>query len=197
MKTAHLSYLAATNGQYLLTAAYDNTAKVWTHPLWSPLKTLAGHEGKVMGVDISHDGELIATCSYDRTFKLWTAEWHLWQKDNYKAVCTGASRSVQPLIMKDTSVPWSRKCLVFLLVDFFFISYIKRNIFPKVELLCGSVYFTDISTAGILQKLEFLIQAGSKLHHVLYWHLSYHAPFILYFRWSHHIPVLLAQHWSK
>nr|DBA21248.1 TPA: hypothetical protein GDO54_017922 [Pyxicephalus adspersus] len=63
-----------TNGQYLLTAAYDNTAKVWTHPLWSPLKTLAGHEGKVMGLDISLDGELIATCSYDRTFKLWMAE---------------------------------------------------------------------------------------------------------------------------
>ncbi|CAJ0968515.1 unnamed protein product [Ranitomeya imitator] len=63
-----------TNGQYLLTGAYDNTAKVWTHPLWSPLKTLAGHEGKVMGVDISSDGELIATCSYDRTFKLWMVE---------------------------------------------------------------------------------------------------------------------------
>ncbi|XP_018084543.1 pre-mRNA processing factor 4 L homeolog isoform X2 [Xenopus laevis] len=63
-----------TSGNYLLTGAYDNTAKVWTHPLWAPLKTLAGHEGKVMGLDISSDGELIATCSYDRTFKLWAAE---------------------------------------------------------------------------------------------------------------------------
>ncbi|XP_069842494.1 U4/U6 small nuclear ribonucleoprotein Prp4 [Dendropsophus ebraccatus] len=76
---AHQNLISAvkfqpTNGQYLLTGAYDNTAKVWTHPLWSPLKTLAGHEGKVMGVDISSDGELIATCSYDRTFKLWMAE---------------------------------------------------------------------------------------------------------------------------
>ncbi|KAM6985557.1 U4/U6 small nuclear ribonucleoprotein Prp4 [Aplochiton taeniatus] len=63
-----------TDGHYLLTGAYDNTAKVWTHPGWSPLKTLAGHEGKVMGVDISADGLLIATCSYDRTFKLWMSE---------------------------------------------------------------------------------------------------------------------------
>ncbi|KAL4609471.1 U4/U6 small nuclear ribonucleoprotein Prp4 [Arapaima gigas] len=63
-----------TNGHYLLTGAYDNTAKVWTHPGWSPLKTLAGHEGKVMGLDISADGLLIATCSYDRTFKLWMSE---------------------------------------------------------------------------------------------------------------------------
>ncbi|TRY81402.1 hypothetical protein DNTS_032836 [Danionella cerebrum] len=62
------------DGHYLLTGAYDNTAKVWTHPGWSPLKTLAGHEGKVMGLDLSPDGQLIATCSYDRTFKLWMAE---------------------------------------------------------------------------------------------------------------------------
>ena len=62
------------HGNFLLTGAYDNTAKVWTHPGWSPLKTLAGHEGKVMGLDISSDGQLIATCSYDRTFKLWMAE---------------------------------------------------------------------------------------------------------------------------
>lgn len=62
------------HGDFLLTGAYDNTAKIWTHPGWSPLKTLAGHEGKVMGLDISSDGQLIATCSYDRTFKLWMAE---------------------------------------------------------------------------------------------------------------------------
>ncbi|XP_006640552.1 U4/U6 small nuclear ribonucleoprotein Prp4 [Lepisosteus oculatus] len=63
-----------TDGHYLVTGAYDNTAKVWSHPGWSPLKTLAGHEGKVMGLDISPDGQLIATCSYDRTFKLWVSE---------------------------------------------------------------------------------------------------------------------------
>lgn len=38
---------AATDGHFLLTGAYDNTAKVWSHPGWMPLKTLAGHEGKV------------------------------------------------------------------------------------------------------------------------------------------------------
>ncbi|KAI5615687.1 U4/U6 small nuclear ribonucleoprotein Prp4, partial [Silurus asotus] len=63
-----------TDGHYLLTGAYDSMAKVWTHPGWSPLKTLAGHEGKVMGLDLSPDGQLIATCSYDRTFKLWVAD---------------------------------------------------------------------------------------------------------------------------
>ncbi|XP_039631730.1 U4/U6 small nuclear ribonucleoprotein Prp4 [Polypterus senegalus] len=76
---AHENLLSAVkfqsiDGHYLLTGAYDNTAKVWTHPGWSPLKTLAGHEGKVMGLDISSDGQLIATCSYDRTFKLWMSD---------------------------------------------------------------------------------------------------------------------------
>nr|ACN11162.1 U4/U6 small nuclear ribonucleoprotein Prp4 [Salmo salar] len=67
--------LLANDGHFLLTGAYDNTAKVWTHPGWSPMKTMAGHEGKVMGVDMFSDGQLIATCSYDRTFKLWMSEW--------------------------------------------------------------------------------------------------------------------------
>lgn len=43
-------------------------------PTFVPLKTLAGHEGKVMGLDVSNDGEYIATSSFDRTFKLWTKD---------------------------------------------------------------------------------------------------------------------------
>ena len=27
--------------------------QIWTHPGWTPLKTLAGHEGKVMSVDVT------------------------------------------------------------------------------------------------------------------------------------------------
>ncbi|XP_046366916.1 U4/U6 small nuclear ribonucleoprotein Prp4-like [Haliotis rufescens] len=62
------------HGNYLLTASYDNTAKIWASPNWAPLKTMAGHEGKVMGLDVSLDLKYIATCSYDRTFKLWVSE---------------------------------------------------------------------------------------------------------------------------
>lgn len=61
-------------GQYLVTASYDNTAKVWSSNTWQPLKTLSGHDGKVMSVDISNDSKYIATTSYDRTFKLWAPE---------------------------------------------------------------------------------------------------------------------------
>eukprot|EP01137_Pigoraptor_chileana_P021498 Opistho-2@85315 len=61
-------------GHCLVTAGYDNTARVWTHPGWVALRTLAGHENKVMCVDVTGDGRTIATASYDRTFKLWAPE---------------------------------------------------------------------------------------------------------------------------
>eukprot|EP00054_Salpingoeca_dolichothecata_P004205 m.29833 g.29833 ORF g.29833 m.29833 type:complete len:523 (+) comp14416_c0_seq1:3-1571(+) len=61
-------------GEYLVSSSFDRTAKVWAVPTMTPLKTLQGHEDKVMSVDISADEGTIATASYDRTFKLWSAE---------------------------------------------------------------------------------------------------------------------------
>ncbi|XP_050389042.1 U4/U6 small nuclear ribonucleoprotein Prp4 [Patella vulgata] len=62
------------HGNYLVTASYDGTAKIWAQPTWTPLRTLAGHEGKIMGLDISPDLKHMATCSFDRTFKIWVSE---------------------------------------------------------------------------------------------------------------------------
>ncbi|KRX78563.1 U4/U6 small nuclear ribonucleoprotein Prp4, partial [Trichinella sp. T6] len=62
------------HGGYLLTGSYDCTIKLWTNPGWQPLKTLQGHESKVMCASISPDGNWIASSSYDRTFKLWAPE---------------------------------------------------------------------------------------------------------------------------
>ncbi|XP_060809318.1 U4/U6 small nuclear ribonucleoprotein Prp4 [Amyelois transitella] len=63
-----------SHGHYLLTSSYDRTAKLWSNPAWHPLRTLSGHDNKVMSADISYDNKYIATCSYDRTFKLWAPE---------------------------------------------------------------------------------------------------------------------------
>lgn len=61
-----------SDGYFILTAAYDNTAKLWSSSDFRLIKTLAGHEGKVMGADISPDGSgLIATVGYERTIKFW------------------------------------------------------------------------------------------------------------------------------
>ncbi|KAJ0178231.1 hypothetical protein K1T71_006054 [Dendrolimus kikuchii] len=63
-----------SHGHFLLTSSYDKTAKLWSNPSWHPLRTLSGHDNKVMSADISYDNKYIATCSYDRTFKLWAPD---------------------------------------------------------------------------------------------------------------------------
>lgn len=61
-------------GDFLVTGGFDGVAKIWGSGDWRLLKTLAGHEGKVMNVDVSRDGTMVATASYDRTFKVWSRE---------------------------------------------------------------------------------------------------------------------------
>lgn len=51
-----------------------HSLQIWSNKTWQPLKTLQGHDGKIMSVDISPDAQYIATTSYDRTFKLWANE---------------------------------------------------------------------------------------------------------------------------
>lgn len=63
------------DGRYLLTSGYDNTSRVWGGRRFRLLRTLAGHEGKVMGSDVSPDGAFtIATTGYDRTIKVFAPD---------------------------------------------------------------------------------------------------------------------------
>ena len=60
------------DGYYMMTAGYDNTIKLWGASDFKLTNTLSGHEGKVMGADISPDGSgLVASVGYDRTIKFW------------------------------------------------------------------------------------------------------------------------------
>ncbi|KAG2203307.1 hypothetical protein INT47_000227 [Mucor saturninus] len=61
-------------GLYLATSGYDGCVKIWSGDDFRLVKSLDGHEGKVMGVDISQDNKFIASSGYDRTFKLWADE---------------------------------------------------------------------------------------------------------------------------
>lgn len=94
--------------------------QIWAHPTWAPLKTLAGHEGKVMGVDISPDLKYIASASYDRTFKLWGSElqggiWKaptgtieqrhiLWIDELVNWLHIGSSDEVKPSLIRQRSL---------------------------------------------------------------------------------------------
>ncbi|RKP11168.1 U4/U6 snRNP-specific spliceosomal protein [Thamnocephalis sphaerospora] len=65
---------ASRSGLFLASSSYDGTVKLWSADDWRLKKTLTGHEGKVMSVDISEDARFIASSGYDRTFKLWAHE---------------------------------------------------------------------------------------------------------------------------
>mmetsp|Transcript_9566 Transcript_9566/g.14768 ORF Transcript_9566/g.14768 Transcript_9566/m.14768 type:complete len:508 (-) Transcript_9566:309-1832(-) len=58
-----------TEGEYLASSSFDETAKIWSTRDWKILSTLKGHEGKVMGIGIMNDG--IITSGYDKTIKRW------------------------------------------------------------------------------------------------------------------------------
>jgi U4/U6 small nuclear ribonucleoprotein PRP4 len=46
--------LASHAGQYLVTGGYDGSVKMWSADDFKLIKSLEGHEGKVMGVDVSN-----------------------------------------------------------------------------------------------------------------------------------------------
>ena len=58
-----------------MSAGYDKTIKLWSARNWQRLKTLTGHEDKVMSADVSPSGEgTVASVGYDRTLKLWAVD---------------------------------------------------------------------------------------------------------------------------
>ncbi|CAH8514841.1 unnamed protein product [Schistosoma rodhaini] len=76
---AHTSVVSSVrfesrNCSYIVTSSFDKTTKIWGHPIWTPIKTLEGHNSKVVYADISPDNKYIATCSHDLTYKLWSKE---------------------------------------------------------------------------------------------------------------------------
>lgn len=54
-------------GRYLLSTSYDNRAKLWSMRDYSLLRTMEGHEGRIMCGDIADDGKHFATAAMDRT----------------------------------------------------------------------------------------------------------------------------------
>lgn len=61
------------SGLYLVSSSYDGEIKFWSGDDWQLEKTLVGHDGKVMSVDLSGDGQWVVSGGWDRTFKIWGA----------------------------------------------------------------------------------------------------------------------------
>jgi WD40 repeat protein len=61
------------DGQRIVTASWDKTARVWNTSSGQLLATLQGHSGFVESAVFSPDGQRIATASFDETARVWDA----------------------------------------------------------------------------------------------------------------------------
>ncbi|KAJ9472700.1 U4/U6 small nuclear ribonucleoprotein PRP4-like protein [Diplonema papillatum] len=74
--TAHSHLVSAiafepNEGKFFASASFDNTISLWSADTFELVKTLRGHDNKVMGLDISPTDSSIVSCGFDRTWKLW------------------------------------------------------------------------------------------------------------------------------
>ncbi len=61
------------DGQRIVTASYDQTARVWNAATGQQLAKLEGHTGSVDSAAFSPDGQRIVTASGDQTARVWNA----------------------------------------------------------------------------------------------------------------------------
>ena len=60
------------DGQRIVTASADKTARIWDAASGKPIgKPLRGHEDEVRGAAFSPDGKRIVTASSDKTARIW------------------------------------------------------------------------------------------------------------------------------
>jgi WD40 repeat protein len=59
------------DGQRIVTASYDRTARVWNAVDGRLLAILQGHTSYVQHANFSPDGKHIVTTSYDQTARVW------------------------------------------------------------------------------------------------------------------------------
>ncbi|KAL1958013.1 hypothetical protein VTO42DRAFT_5225 [Malbranchea cinnamomea] len=62
------------SGTFFVTSGFDKNVNIFSADDWSLVKTLSGHSGNVLSVDISDDVRWIASSGHDRTVKIWGIE---------------------------------------------------------------------------------------------------------------------------
>ena len=61
----------SADGKTVLTASWDNTARLWDVASGQELRALRGHEEGVTSAQFSADGNTVLTASWDKTARLW------------------------------------------------------------------------------------------------------------------------------
>ena len=61
----------STDGKFIVTASWDNTAKIWDATEGKLLSDLKGHTGSLTSAQFSPNGKYIITTSKDSTARIW------------------------------------------------------------------------------------------------------------------------------
>ena len=61
-----------TSGAYFATSGFDGLVNLWSADDWQLQKSLSGHTGKAMSVDISSDGKTTVSGGWDRTVRVYS-----------------------------------------------------------------------------------------------------------------------------
>jgi dipeptidyl aminopeptidase/acylaminoacyl peptidase len=59
------------DGQRIVTASADKTARIWDAATGKPIGELRGHDSAVRSAAFSPDGKRIVTASFDKTARIW------------------------------------------------------------------------------------------------------------------------------
>lgn len=62
------------SGTFFVSSGFDKNVNIFSADDWALARTLSGHSGNVLGVDVSQDARWITSCGHDRTVKLWGTE---------------------------------------------------------------------------------------------------------------------------
>ncbi|KXS95155.1 hypothetical protein AC578_5106 [Pseudocercospora eumusae] len=61
-------------GTFLVSSGFDKAVNIFSADDWALSKSLTGHDGTVLSVDVTTDARFIASCGRDRTVKLWARD---------------------------------------------------------------------------------------------------------------------------
>jgi len=65
------SVALSSDNKYIVTGAWDNSAKLWDVQTGKQLRSFNGHDGYIMSVNLSEDNKFLLTSSNDNTLKIW------------------------------------------------------------------------------------------------------------------------------
>jgi len=69
-----MSAVYSPDGQWIMTASWDGTARGWDAQTGTELFTLTGHRNYLMSAIYSPDGKRIVTAGDDRIFQIYTTD---------------------------------------------------------------------------------------------------------------------------